>query len=174
MTATGLTPGALEDLSPGETDEGPVQLLTPEGRVLASSPPVLESLGVPDLLRRALTGSILVQRPIPELQGTWRLLALPVATNRGQVILVVGACLTERDEALEHFGTQLALGGLLALVLACLAGYGLASSAFRPVEELRRRAATIGAHPGERLSPLLPIQIRRMSRLPKAVTRIAQ
>src|SRR5207248_3603709 len=43
-------------------------------------------------------------------------------------------------------------GMFVALLLACLAGYGVASGALRPVEAMRRRAAEIsGARAGERL-----------------------
>ena len=45
-----------------------------------------------------------------------------------------------------------AIGGPVALLLASLAGYGVASAALAPVEQMRRKAAQITEHtPGERL-----------------------
>jgi signal transduction histidine kinase len=56
------------------------------------------------------------------------------------------------------------LGGPLALLVATLAGYGLAASAFRPVEAMRRRAASIGGStPGTRLP--VPSSRDELSRL---------
>ena len=47
---------------------------------------------------------------------------------------------------------ELLIAGPIALLLATLAGYGLAGLALRPVESMRRRAAAISAErPGERL-----------------------
>src|SRR5204862_18184 len=47
---------------------------------------------------------------------------------------------------------ELLIAGPLALALASLAGYFLAGLSLRPVESMRRRAATISAEtPGERL-----------------------
>jgi signal transduction histidine kinase len=48
------------------------------------------------------------------------------------------------------------VGGFGALLLSSLLGYGVAAAALRPVESMRRRAATIsGAEPGKRL-PVSP------------------
>jgi signal transduction histidine kinase len=58
-------------------------------------------------------------------------------------VLVVGDALGDRDDSLHSLVAVLASGGLAALLLASLAGYGLASAALRPVESMRRRAAEI-------------------------------
>jgi signal transduction histidine kinase len=58
----------------------------------------------------------------------------------------------ERNEALTDLLQQLLLGGPIALLLASLAGYGVAAAALRPVETMRSRAADISAaDPGQRL-----------------------
>jgi two-component system, OmpR family, sensor kinase len=72
------------------------------------------------------------------------------------VVVVVGASLEERVEALESLLQQLLLGGPLVLALASLLGYGLAAAALRPVESMRREAEAVSAaEPGRRL-PLPP------------------
>jgi signal transduction histidine kinase len=65
---------------------------------------------------------------------------------------MAGQSLGERDDSLRTLALLLAGGMAVALVLACLAGYGVASGALRPVEAIRRRAAAIsGTRTGERL-----------------------
>jgi two-component system, OmpR family, sensor kinase len=60
-------------------------------------------------------------------------------------VTVVGASLEDRASALRKLGTLLLIGGPAALLLASLAGYGVAAAALRPVESMRRRAAEISA-----------------------------
>jgi signal transduction histidine kinase len=72
-------------------------------------------------------------RHVPGIDGTVRVLA------RGDV--VVGQSLDDRDEVLAGLIAAFAVGGPLAILLASLLGYGLAGSAMRPVEAMRRRAA---------------------------------
>jgi two-component system, OmpR family, sensor kinase len=67
-------------------------------------------------------------------------------------VLVVGASLEDREEALEGLVAELFVVGPLALLLSSLAGYVLAGAALRPVEAMRRRAAEISTErPGRRL-----------------------
>ncbi len=84
----------------------------------------------------------------PGLAGDVRLVAI---RTEGKVI-VAGASLEDRDEALQKLLTQLLIGGPAALLLASLLGYGLARAALRPVESIRSEAATIsGEQPARRL-----------------------
>ena len=68
-----------------------------------------------------------------------RLLARP--TDSG--VIVVGSTREDREEALSSLGTVLLTGGPIALLLAALAGYGLATAALRPVGAMRDEAAEI-------------------------------
>ncbi len=87
------------------------------------------------------------------LEGRARLLAAAVTTPQGRRAVVVGASLHDRDEALQGLRTQLYVVGPLALLLASLLGYGIATAALRPVEAIRAEAAVISAaEPGRRLS----------------------
>jgi signal transduction histidine kinase len=76
---------------------------------------------------------------------TVRLLAAPIRAQGRRLVVVVGQSTEQRDTALANLTTQLLLGGAAALVLASLAGYALTGAAFKPVEAMRRRAATISA-----------------------------
>ena len=121
------------------------QVVDGRGRVLESTP----GLGSRPLLHRdevaaARGGTVLLAR------GGSRLLARPVGP--GSRIEVVGISSGERDDALQALGDLLFIGGPVALVLTCAAGYALASLALAPVENMRQRAARIsGARPSGRL-----------------------
>ena len=62
-----------------------------------------------------------------------------------QDVVVVGASLRSRAEARDALLTALLVAGPAVLVLAVLAGYGVAFFALRPVEAMRRRAAALTA-----------------------------
>jgi two-component system, OmpR family, sensor kinase len=84
----------------------------------------------------------------------------------GGEVVVAGASLEDRDEAVAALLTQLAIGGPVALLLASLAGYALAGATLRPVEGMRRRAQAISARvDGERLpEPEGDDEIARLAR----------
>jgi signal transduction histidine kinase len=130
-----------------ETGGAFAQILDPvTGRVrdatLGHNKPLLSA----DQVRRAAAAPLFVAR-----QGKARLLARPVST-RPRSVLVVGASLSERDNALRTLDELLFIGGPVMLALTCLAGYGLAERALAPVERMRARAAQIsGAPRGDRL-----------------------
>jgi two-component system OmpR family sensor kinase len=103
--------------------------------------------------RRALRSTLTVDRARLTPGGEpARLLATPVRARDRQVVVVVGAFLDDRRDALRSLAKLLSIGGAAALLLASLAGYGVAAAALRPVERMRRRAAGIqSAEPGARL-----------------------
>ncbi|MDP1848370.1 MAG: ATP-binding protein [Solirubrobacteraceae bacterium] len=81
-----------------------------------------------------------------------RMLATPVSVQGRRLLVVVGTDSDDRDQALRSLLLLLVIGGPVALLLASLAGYGVASAALAPVEQMRRKAAQITEHrPGERL-----------------------
>ena len=93
-----------------------------------------------------------------------RLLATRARAAQRDLVVVVGTPLDDRDDALKNLATLLLIGGPIALLLAALAGYGVAAAALRPVERMRRQAAAIqAAAPGQRLSvPPADDEIRRL------------
>jgi heavy metal sensor kinase len=137
-----------------DQDESFAQVLGPGGDVLDSTP----GLGTGPLLTgpqlaRAARAMVTVDRPpLPGSDDPLRLLAAPVQTGQGPVVVVVGTSTEERAEALRSLLRQLLLGGPLTLVAASLLGYLLAAAALRPVESMRREAEAVSAaEPGRRL-----------------------
>jgi len=101
-------------------------------------------------LERARRGQTIVERTVDDEH--MRLLAIPVAAQDERLVVIVGASLEPRADALADLGGQLLVGGPIALLLASIAGYLLAAAALRPVERMGERAATISAvSPGRRL-----------------------
>jgi two-component system, OmpR family, sensor kinase len=139
-------PSLLQGGAPG--DEAFAQVLSAGGDVVASTPQIGDEPLVAD---DALTGSALLleRAEVPGVEGRVRLLVTPL--DRGGV-LVVGASLEERDEALHGFLGELFIIGPVALLLASLLGYGIGTAALRPVEAMRTEASAISAaEPGRRL-----------------------
>jgi two-component system OmpR family sensor kinase len=137
-----------------EADESFAQVIDARGAILDATPLVAsQPLLSEQQLARAREETVLVDRvTLPGRDEPVRLLATPVEAQNQRLVVVVGASLEEREEALESLRNQLLIGGPIALLLASFAGYLLAGAALRPVESMRRRAAEISAStPGQRL-----------------------
>ena len=136
------------------SDESLAQLIGPGGGVVYSSAglgrdPVLTN----DELARARQGPLFVNRDsVAGFDERMRLLARP--TDGG--VIVVGATREDREEALSSLGAVLLTGGPIALLLAALAGYGLATAALRPVGAMRDEAAEISRLGSGRRLPVPP------------------
>ena len=135
-------------------DEGFAQVLTLTGRVLDSTP----SVSGPSLLDRAQLAAAREDEvtvnigPLRRLDEPSRLRATKISAAQRDLVVVVGAPLDDRNGSLSSLRDLLLIGGPVALVLASLAGYGVAASALRPVDAMRRQAAEISAtEPGRRL-----------------------
>jgi signal transduction histidine kinase len=137
-----------------ERGESFAQILDARGRVQDASPTLRAApLLTPAQVREALQRTIIFQRPSPfEAGEPARLLATPVAAQGRRLLVVVGAGADDRNSAVGGLALLLAIGMPVALLLASLAGYGVASAALSPVEAMRRKADEITEHaPGERL-----------------------
>jgi signal transduction histidine kinase len=132
---------------------GVAQVVGADGRALASDPPGLPTLLAPGDARRIAAGSrTLASRKLPGLKEQWRVLAEPTTVRGKPAALVVARSFEARHEALDRLLAELLVAGPLALLLAAVAGYGLAAAALRPVEAMRSRAEAISAStPGARL-----------------------
>jgi heavy metal sensor kinase len=149
-----------------EGGENLAQILDGSGRIVDSTPAVRSRpLLTGGELSRAHRETITVDRAVlPGEPDLVRLLATPVHAQDQDLVVVVGASLEDRADALRNLGSLLLIGGPVALLLASLAGYGAAAGALRPVERMRRRAAEIeAADPGARLPvPSARDEIRRL------------
>ena len=138
------------------TEEGQelTQVLDPSGQVLYAPPPLRQRpLIDARTLSAAQGGPVTVDVGHSRVVGApLRIVVTPVQRHGRHFIVVVGASLEQANEAQHELGGLLLIGGPFALLLAALAGYGAAAAALRPVETMRRRAASIRAgRPGRRL-----------------------
>lgn len=150
-------PGSLKRLSGGhlvERGESFAQVVRGDGQVLeATRPPGAAPLLSQSEIQAAVSGPHFFDRPrVPGLDEPARILATPVERRRRHLVLIVGATLENRAEALRSLRTKLLIAGPVALMLAIGLGYLLAGSGLRAVEAMRRRAAQISSDTaGERL-----------------------
>ena len=143
LTASGVELGT----APGglvEPTEAFAQILDRHGGVLDSSldpaAPVL-----PAAVVAGITEPRLFDADVPGVTGGARILAVPVQQGGTDVVAVVGASLSDRDDALALVTLCLAVGGPAALATASVAGWIVAGRALRPVERMRQQASAISA-----------------------------
>jgi two-component system, OmpR family, sensor kinase len=146
----------------GEAEEGFAQLLSANGEVLDSAGGARgAALTAAERARAAAGGRFIVEREVPGIEATTRMLAGPADLD---AVFAVGQSLDDRDETLSGLVSSFAVGGPVAVLLASLVGYLLASAGLRPVEAMRRRAGEVSLeHPGERLPlPAARDEVRRL------------
>ena len=171
--------GEAAAAEPEEAEEGFAQVLSRSGEVLdelgGARGPVLTPA---ERARASAGGTVQVEREVPGIEGTVRILAGPVTAEQGAAgdatggdapateldVIAVGQSLDDRDETLAGVVASFAIGGPIAVLLASLLGYGLATAGLRPVEAMRRRAGEVSlAHDGERLPlPAAHDEVRRL------------
>jgi two-component system OmpR family sensor kinase len=136
-----------------EPDEGFSQVLDGDGDVVDATPGFEQPLLSGAELTRARTEAVFANRDsVSSFDEKVRLLARPA----GEYVVVAAASREDRSEALGSLGAVLLIGGPIALVLAALAGYGLASAALRPVTAMRREAGEISRLGSGRRLPVPP------------------
>ncbi len=137
--------------APGEAEEGFAQLLRPDGSVVDSSGGARGRALTPAELRRAAAGEqVLTERRVAGVEGTVRVLA----RGDGSRLVAVGQSLQDRDDTLAGLVASFAIGGPIAVVLASLLGYALATAGLRPVEAMRRRAEQVSLTDADDRLPL--------------------
>jgi heavy metal sensor kinase len=142
-----------------EGSGGFAQILTPSGQVLASTSDLGDrALLSAGQLSRALRGHV----DVNEGERVQLLAYRPAHASTN--VLVVGVSTAERDSALASLQRLLFIGGPIALLIACFAGYVVAARALGPVETMRRRAARMcGFGSDERLPvPAARDEIQRL------------
>ncbi|MEJ7786552.1 MAG: ATP-binding protein [Solirubrobacteraceae bacterium] len=149
---SGLTDAGRSTLT--EQGESFAQILAQEGSVVDATAQLRDrSILTQAELSRAQAATIKIDRQgVVEPGEPARLLATPVRAQDQRLVVVVGTSVEDQQDALRNLLALLLIGGPIALLLASLAGYGVAAGALRPVDAMRRRAAEIGdAEPGQRL-----------------------
>jgi two-component system, OmpR family, sensor kinase len=148
----------LEELQLAGDEDAFAQVIGPDGDVLVAAGFEGRALALtPEEIERARTEEFVVEHDIESVEAEIqlsRLLAAPVEIDSGTLVVVTGASLEDRNEALEGLLQQLFVVGPLALFLTSLAGYVLAGAALRPVEAMRRRAAEISSDRADQRLPL--------------------
>lgn len=140
--------------APTDNQDGFAEVIDPSGRVVDAAggtrDPVLSAAEV----ERATRETVVVERRVPGVDATTRVLARPAPTAGEPAVVAVGQSLEDREETLSNLVDSFAIGGPIAVVVATLLGYGLATAGFAPVEAMRRRAGEISLGSKDELLPL--------------------
>lgn len=150
----------------GEEESTFTQILSPGGRLIASTFPASEAVVGPGVLREAADRTAYSEPvEVAGLEGPFRTEAFRVQGPYGKRIAVVGVTISDRQETLSLIGKSFAIGGPLALLLASMIGYLLGARALAPVEAMRSRAREITLdRAGDRLPrPAADDELRRLA-----------
>ncbi|MCW3009998.1 MAG: integral rane sensor signal transduction histidine kinase [Solirubrobacterales bacterium] len=130
------------------------QVLDARGAIVAGAPGLTRvPLLTPEEVRLAARGPLEIDaRDVGDEQEPAALLA----ASAGGRVVVVGASLEDRDEALGKLDGLLLIVLPAGLLIAALAGAVVARRGLEPIERMRRRAEAIGA---DDLSTRLPVPI---------------
>jgi len=147
---------AMVNVEPSTIDSGDVfaQIATPAGQVLQSTSSVSRRWLLPPDQIAAVHSAAFYNRKVPGVDNVARVLAVPVSSPRGHYVVMVGASLQDRQDALDQLGVSVAAGGGGAVALGCVGAWLVLARALAPVERMRREAAAISAtDTRHRLSP---------------------
>jgi len=159
----GVIVSALEDRGPVAIDAGTklidpdeafAQVLDSGGRIVDTTRAVAGAPMLPSGFVRGMSGPTFLSRRVTGVDDPARLLAVPVGEGGHSLVVVVGAPLGDRSEALGRLLLLLAVGGPVALILSSVVGWALAGAALRPVERIRREAAAISESELDRRLPV--------------------
>ncbi len=135
-----------------DRDEAFAQVLAPDGHIIGSTPAVARAALVGRAYLSAIRDpSFLVRKPLG-LESA-RLLVVPTHVKGGPLYVVVGATLSNSNEALGRVRLLFEIAFPVAVVVCSLVGWLLAGAALRPVERMRTEAEEISTtDPGRRLA----------------------
>lgn len=158
----GVLASNVRDDGPAQVSVDPVlvggtkvfaQIDDASGQVLRSTARIARSRLLSPLDARLLHRATSSDRSVSGISNVSRVLAVPVVTRDGRLIVAVGASLQDRHDELIQLAATLATAGTAALILISIGAWLALASALRPVERMRRQAADISASdPGRRLS----------------------
>ena len=99
-----------------EGEEGFAQILTPNGKVVASTQQQRTGPAIdPAQVHQATDGPVVADRDVPGLDAQARILAEPATFPEETYVIVAGASTGDRDEALAGIAGAFAIGAPLAL-----------------------------------------------------------
>jgi heavy metal sensor kinase len=158
---TGRTAGEFTEISNSvlsglPTDSG-AQLLSASGAVVDSSQDAVARVPMlrPDQIARVMDGyTMLVTVPLGPARAPFRLLARPLHDRAHRWVLVMATSLDSTEAAVHRLLVILLTGGPIALLIAALAGWWLASLALRPVAAVTAKARQISV---DRLDERVPV-----------------
>lgn len=116
----------------------PVQIVTPDGHIVARSGTKLPPL--PARYLRHLSQPTHVDVSGPRMPAPMRLYLLPVHEGR-PLVIVAGTTLAGLAQTMRRLGLLLLVGDPAAVALASLVAWVMTGAALRPVERMRREAA---------------------------------
>jgi two-component system OmpR family sensor kinase len=147
-----------------EPDEAFAQVADASGAIEQSSPIVSDTPLLPAATIRSLSHPQLFDRRIAGIDNVTRVLAVPVQTDQGRSVVLVGSSLQDRRDQLLQLAATLAIGGPITLAVISWAGWALVGAALRPVQRMQRESASISTtEQDRRLS--LPAADDEISRL---------
>ena len=133
------------------------QIFASDGTVLATTSeagprPVIP----PAVVRSARRGRVFTNTTVRDTRDRepFRVLASPVSTGDGPLIVLVGTSLEPTNAAVGRVDRALVIGGGIAVVLTGVGGWLLARAALRPVDRMRREAAEISGHDSSAALPV--------------------
>lgn len=134
-----------------ESDEAFAQMIGPGGTIEVSSTGIRDE---PILTGDLTVGStpMFAEAEVRTAEGELIPARILVVLAGGDRMLVVGASLDDRNEALARLAAAMAIGGPIALAVVVGLIWLIVGAALRPVEAMRTEAAAISAsEPGRRL-----------------------
>jgi two-component system OmpR family sensor kinase len=147
-----------------EPDEAFAQVADASGTIEQSSPIVADTPLLPAATIRSLSHPQLFDRRIAGIDNVTRVLAVPVQTDQGRSVVLVGSSLQDRRDQLLQLAATLAIGGPITLAVISWAGWALVGAALRPVQRMQSESASISTtEQDRRLS--LPAADDEISRL---------
>ncbi len=133
------------------------QIFEPDGTVVATTPEAGPRPVVPPaVIRSAHDGRVYTNTTVSNGRDRepFRVLASPVSTSDGRLIVVVATSLEPTDAAVSRVDRGLVTGGAIAVVVAGVGGWLLARAALRPVDRMRREVADISEHDSSAALPV--------------------
>jgi heavy metal sensor kinase len=125
-------------------EEGIAEVVDAGGTTVFAAPARTTFRLTPDEVSSARSRDLTIDR------DGYRVRAEPV----GDVVVVAGEPLDDRDEALSALATQLIVALPIALLASALVAYFVAGGALRPMDAMRRRASEISASTSSQRLPL--------------------